>query len=292
MRAPAALAVAVLALVVVMGPGCDGTSTDVGAFVGEWEDTGGDPTYVMRVREPRDGLLKVTYPRFYPSGAEFRFEDGRLTYSPVTPDQVDVIEFRPDSDTISITSGASGVTYTLARPADPASDYEQRADPEPILGVSLPTDMRTLIAVLGPPDEVELPLPLASEPSPRGQWFRWNPGAKYNTVIALGGDYSPTKPNFRAGVGLLAMRANKRGVVTETIHGFELNRTTRGEVEQSLVGLAPSTLAERDLLCEGKYFRSALQFMKHDIYTYFLFDADERLVGVAQAAFYVDGAGN
>lgn len=30
--------------------------------------------------------------------------------------------------------------------------------------------------------------------------------------------------------------------------------------------------------------------MKRDIYTYFLFDDDDRLVGVAQATFYVDGA--
>jgi hypothetical protein len=289
MRAPAALAVTLLVLVLVAGPGCGGTSTDVDAFLGRWEDAGGDPTYVMRIREPRDGLLRVTYPRFYPSGAEFRFDDGRLTYAPVTPDLVDLIEYDADSDTISITGAASGVTYTLVRPTDSLSDYEQRADPEPILGVGLPTDMRALIAVLGSPDEVELPLPLASEPSPVGQWFRWNPGAQYNTVIALGGDYSPTKPNLHAGVGLLAVRANKRGVVTDTIHGFELNRTTRQEVERSLGGLAPS-MAIGAWLGEGDYFRSALQFLKNDLYTYFLFDAHDRLVGVAQATFYVDGA--
>lgn len=287
MRAPAAIAVALLALGVVIGPGCGGASTDVGAFVGKWQDSGGDPTYVMRIREPRDGLLRVTYPRFYPSGADFRYEDGRLTYSPVSPGQVDVIEYHADSSTISIASGASGVTYTLARPTDFASDYEQRADPQPILGVSLPTDMRTLITVLGKPDEVELPP--ASEPSPAGQWFRWNPGVKYNTVIALGGDYSPTTPNYRAGVGLLGVRANKRGVVTETIHGFELNRTTRAQVEESLVGLWPSTFAKGDWLGEGTYFRTALQFLKNDVYTYFLFDARDRLVGVAQATFPVDG---
>jgi len=166
------------------------------------------------------------------------------------------------------------------------SEYERRAEPEPILGVTLPARLPSLIAVMGEPDRIDLPP--ADEPSPAGQWFRWNPGPKYNTVIALAGDYSATKPNLRAGIGLLAVRANKRGIVTTTIHGFELNRTTRQEVEQSLVGLAPSNIS--DWLGEGNYIRSALQFMKRDIYTYFLFGAEDRLVGVAQASFYVDGA--
>jgi hypothetical protein len=60
-------------------------------------------------------------------------------------------------------------------------------------------------------------------------------------------------------------------------------------VEESLVGLAPSKRIA-DWLGEGDYFRSALQFMKRDIYTYFLFDAQDRLAGVAQHSFYVDGA--
>lgn len=222
----------------------------------------------MRIRQSRDGLL-------------------RLTYSPVTPDQVDVIEFHSDSGTISITSGASGVTYTLARPTDSAGDYQQRADLQPILGVSLPTDTRTVIVVLGEPDESEL-LPV-SEPSPAGQYFCRNPGPKYNTVVAFGGDYSPATPNYRAGVGLFGVRANKRGAVAETIHGFKLNRTTREEVERSFVGLWPNAFAEGEWPGEGDYFRSALAFFKNDLYTYFLLDAHDRLVGVAQATFPVDG---
>jgi hypothetical protein len=55
--------------------------------------------------------------RFYPSPGEFRFEDGELelTYAPVTPDMVDVITYDADDETITITSGASGETHTLAR---------------------------------------------------------------------------------------------------------------------------------------------------------------------------------
>ena len=159
---------------------------------------------------------------------------------------------------------------------------------EPILAVRVPTDMRELIALLGEPDRIELPPP--DEPSPAGQWFRWEPGSASVTVIALGDDYSATEPNFRADVRLLALCADERGLATPAVYGFELNRTTRAEVERRLGGLAPSTLAARDLLGEGERFRSALQQSGGDLYTYFLFAADERLVAVAQSTFSLDGA--
>jgi hypothetical protein len=61
----------------------------------------------------------VSYRRFYPSYGEFRFEDGKLSYSPVTPDMTDVITYDSDSDAITITSGSSGDSHTLARIAGP-----------------------------------------------------------------------------------------------------------------------------------------------------------------------------
>jgi len=148
--------------------------------------------------------------------------------------------------------------------------------------------MRTLIQDLGEPDAMELPK--QDEPSPAGQWFRWNTGDGQDTLIALGDDYSPDEPNYRAPVRLIAFRANKEGMARKTVFGLEVNRTTRAEVRKRLAGVYPSALASSGLLGERGYFVSSLQLNRNGVYTYLLFDVHDILVGVAQATFSVDGA--
>jgi hypothetical protein len=104
----------VLVMAVLAVTGC-GAPDDPAVFVGTWRETDEEPARTLRIQEPRDGVLRVTYRRFYPSHGEFRFEDGKLTYSAMSPELVDVIEYDSDDDTITITSGNTGRRYTLTR---------------------------------------------------------------------------------------------------------------------------------------------------------------------------------
>jgi len=106
-------ALAVLGLGAVIAACGDGAQPE--DFVGTWREMEQDPARVLRIEEPRNGIFEVVYPRFYPAYGEFRLEDGRLTYSAVSPELVDVIEYDAGDDTITITSGSSGRVFTLER---------------------------------------------------------------------------------------------------------------------------------------------------------------------------------
>ena len=69
----------------------------------------------MIIQHAHGAVYDVTYRRFYPSHGEFDFADGKLVYSPVTPELQDVITYDAGSGTITITSGSSGRKFTLAR---------------------------------------------------------------------------------------------------------------------------------------------------------------------------------
>lgn len=111
-----ALSLGLLGIVAVGVAAACGADTNTGeAFVDNWREPGAHPAYVMRIDSAHDGVFDVTYRRFYPSHGEFRLSDGKLTYSPVTPDQTDVITYDADSDTITITGAGSGHSFTLSR---------------------------------------------------------------------------------------------------------------------------------------------------------------------------------
>jgi len=101
-------------LAVAALPAC-GESAEPSDFVGMWRETGQDPARVMQIECVGEALLEVVYPRFYPSRAEFRLDDGELTYSPVTPEMTDVITCDAGSETLTITSGSTGDSYTFTR---------------------------------------------------------------------------------------------------------------------------------------------------------------------------------
>ncbi len=106
--------VVLLVVLAASGLACGG-GANADDFVGTWQETGATPAHTMQIDDPQDGVFRVTYDRFYPSHGEFELSDGKLTYSPTTPDMVDVIAYDAGGDTLTITSGSSGHSYTLAR---------------------------------------------------------------------------------------------------------------------------------------------------------------------------------
>jgi len=108
-------ALVVFLLVLAAGGLACGSEASADDFVGNWQETDATPAHTMQIDEPQAGVFRVTYDRFYPSHGEFELSDGELTYGPMTPDMIDVITYDADTDTIAITSGASGRSHTLAR---------------------------------------------------------------------------------------------------------------------------------------------------------------------------------
>ena len=106
--------VVLLPVLAASGLACGGEAS-AGDFVGNWQETDATPAHTMQIDKPQGGIFRVTYDRFYPSHGEFELSDGELTYSPVTPEMVEVITYDAGSDTITVTSGASGESHTLAR---------------------------------------------------------------------------------------------------------------------------------------------------------------------------------
>jgi len=47
--------------------------------------------------------------------AKFRFEGGKVTYSPVSPSQTDVTTYDPSTDSITITGTGASRSFTLMR---------------------------------------------------------------------------------------------------------------------------------------------------------------------------------
>jgi len=110
---PLLVLLAALAALAAFG-GC-GETAEPSDFVGMWHETGQDPARVMEIRCVDEALFEVVYLRFYPSRAEFRLDDGELTYSAVTPEMTDVITYDAESEALTITSGSTGDSFTLTR---------------------------------------------------------------------------------------------------------------------------------------------------------------------------------
>ena len=106
--------VALLVVLAASGLGCGGGAS-AGDFVGSWQETDATPAHMMQIDDPQNGTFRVTYDRFYPSHGQFELKDDELTYSATTPDMVDVITYDAGDDTLTMTSGSSDHSYTLAR---------------------------------------------------------------------------------------------------------------------------------------------------------------------------------
>ena len=100
--------------------GSCGSETDPDSFFGYWEEAGSGFRYKMHIELAEEpDLYAVTYVRSYPEWALFRLEGDRLVYSPVSSEMTDVITYDAYSDSITITSGASGDSRTLTRIESP-----------------------------------------------------------------------------------------------------------------------------------------------------------------------------
>jgi hypothetical protein len=160
---------------------------------------------------------------------------------------------------------------------------------QPLLGINLPTNISSIVAAFGKPIAMELPD--EEDPSPWGQWFRWHPKNSAEVFTALGDDYDSKKPNLKAGVRVIELRANKLGRATKTILGFRFHSTTRKDVTERLAGWAqPSNLFQRGELGANNFYRSTLKYSSGNLWTYFFFGTEDRLVGIIQATFDMDEA--
>jgi len=113
-KAVVALSVALLLGSVALSLAACGGDAEPEDFPDVWTETGEKP-HALRIEDPRDGVYRVYYDRFYPAYGEFEFKDGKLTYAPVSVEMVDEITYEADGDTITITSGNTGDSYTLIR---------------------------------------------------------------------------------------------------------------------------------------------------------------------------------
>lgn len=158
------------------------------------------------------------------------------------------------------------------------SGFAQQSEIQ-IYGVELPTTVSALRKRFGKPDRIDFPK--KHDLCPQGQWYRWSARQNGVLVSALGDDYSQS-PNYKAPVRFIQCMALHK-VETKSIYGFELNKTTRSEIEKRFIG--------RTIKCEGNYQKQdVLKIVVGDCFTYFFFTSG-RLVGVAQSTFDMETAG-
>jgi hypothetical protein len=157
-----------------------------------------------------------------------------------------------------------------------------------LLGMTLPTHISAIVSKFGKPTSVELPSEESLQTTPWGQWFRWKQHSTGYTVTALGDEYSRT-PNHGAGVRYVELKVGPSKRQAKTLFGFELNSTSRREV----VARFGRKLRPSDP--NGNFMRAfhedAMTYVDGDVFTFFFFGSDGRLIGVAQSTFNPDQAG-
>jgi hypothetical protein len=183
-------------------------------------------------------------------------------------------------------SGQRPTAVSTPVEATAAASIEPTPAPTParLLAIDLPTNVSALMAKLGKPRRVDLPSQADLDATPVGQWFRWAQAGTGYTVSALGDEYS-RKANYRAPVRYVELAVGSSKARATTLYGFELNSTTRGDVVKRLGTLVR---ADGNLKSWG---HDALTYVDGDMYVYFFFGRDGRLIGVASSTFDIDHAG-
>jgi hypothetical protein len=154
-----------------------------------------------------------------------------------------------------------------------------------LMGVALPTTVSQVVDKLGEPSAVQLP-DLEKDPSPWGQWFRWEVAGGDNTFSVLNEAYSDKTPDYKADVKVSVLRRDGDVVSPVVIDGVSLGKTTRSDVE-TIFGdkVKSSNLATRWQFDETGVYASCLVRKQGGIYTFYLFDQDDVLAGLAQATY-------
>jgi hypothetical protein len=153
-----------------------------------------------------------------------------------------------------------------------------------LLGIALPIVVSDVVDQLGEPTAVDLPDP--EDPSPWGQWFRWDVADGAYTYSALSDSYSSDAPDYAANFNVSVLRLDGTAASPALIDGVSLGRTTREDLE-ALLGdqLASSNLANRGEFDDTGAYASCLSRKQDDVFVFYLFDDDDVLAGLAQATF-------
>ena len=165
-----------------------------------------------------------------------------------------------------------------------ATPPEKPAASNRLLGIELPTTVTALTERFGEPSAIDLPTEEDIEMTAvKGQWFRWNLEKKGGQLSALG-DAESTAPVKTAEVRFVQLTGWDHGRSTDTIFGFEINRTFQSAVQEKL---GPGL--ER---CSGSYRdEPVFKYIDGNLYDFFFFNESGLLIGVAQSTFDMDTAG-
>jgi hypothetical protein len=155
-----------------------------------------------------------------------------------------------------------------------------------LLGIALPIVVSDVVDQLGEPTAVDL-TNIEKDPSPWGQWFRWDVADGAYTYSALNDNYSDA-PDYAANFNVTVLRLDGTDSSPALIDSVSLGRTTREDLE-ALLGdqLASSDLATRWQFDDTGAYASCLSRKQDDVFVFYLFDDDDVLAGLAQATFDV-----
>lgn len=157
-----------------------------------------------------------------------------------------------------------------------------------LLGIVLPSSVPTVMEKLGDPDNIILP-DLMKDPSPWPQQFQWIVHNDY-TFSVLANAYSDTTPDYQAEVYCIVLRRDADVASPEVIDGMSLGITNRTEVEMSFGDqVSYSCIAERWEFDDTGTYVSSLAREQDGIFTFYLFDGEDVLVGIAQATYDLGG---
>lgn len=158
-----------------------------------------------------------------------------------------------------------------------------------LLGVALPSSVPEVVEKLGEPDEVGLP-DLAKDPSPWPQQFRWKIAGGNYTFTILAEAYSDTTPDYEAKVYCTVLRRDADVASQEVLDGMSLGITNRAEVQMSFGDQVRSNdLATRWQFDDTGTYVSSLSRVQDGIFTFYLFDQEDVLVGLVQATYDLGG---
>lgn len=180
-------------------------------------------------------------------------------------------------------------TTTTGQPT-PATTTEPVALGEDgwLLGMVLPSSVPAVMERLGDPDNIILP-DLMKDPSPWPQQFQWVVRDDY-TFSVLAEAYSDTTPDYEANIYCIVLRRDADVASPEVIDGMSLGITNRTEVEMSFGDqVTYSCIAERWEFDDTGTYVSSLSREQDGTYTFYMFDEDDVLVGLAQATYDLGG---